>query len=217
MRPGDRNWLAFNIITRRANVVSFFWCPTFKQWFPRCDFDARLHVHDGEACNCLIAREGAPLAHWNHMAAGNRLWRKPMDPDANLAEQRQIIARLKHTDTWADREADLVRLVDLVEALDQWLTQGARTARVRTARTSPTVKNCSPEAGGLPGQKGMAMTPQQRRVIESMDLVRCPNSGTIVPSAKHDDKVYCDCGQTHVKQFCVMASVDAYVTQEDAK
>lgn len=44
-----------------------------------------------------------------------------MDPDANLEEQRELAERLAegHGD-----EADLLRLAELVLALDRWMTAG---------------------------------------------------------------------------------------------
>lgn len=48
-----------------------------------------------------------------------------MDPDANLREQRELAARLLATpaDAWTDdRLADALRLAELVEGLDGWLT-----------------------------------------------------------------------------------------------
>jgi hypothetical protein len=49
-----------------------------------------------------------------------------MDPDANLAEMRRIIARARErTDYDAVNDAiDLDRLADLAEALDEWLSRG---------------------------------------------------------------------------------------------
>ncbi len=44
-----------------------------------------------------------------------------MDPNANLAEQRRILAR---RDAGTARLADYERLADLVAALDQWITGG---------------------------------------------------------------------------------------------
>ena len=47
-----------------------------------------------------------------------------MDPNANLQEQREIVERMlddnsEHIDT-----GDAVRLADLVQALDEWITKG---------------------------------------------------------------------------------------------
>lgn len=46
-----------------------------------------------------------------------------MDPNENLAEQRRIFARL---DAGNEREqtADLERLADLAQALDEWISGG---------------------------------------------------------------------------------------------
>lgn len=43
-----------------------------------------------------------------------------MDPNANLAEQRRIVARILD----GDDSADWSRLAELVQALDEWLTAG---------------------------------------------------------------------------------------------
>ena len=42
-----------------------------------------------------------------------------MDPDANLKEQRRIVTRCINGEPW-----DAERLVDLVEALDNWIKKG---------------------------------------------------------------------------------------------
>jgi hypothetical protein len=50
-----------------------------------------------------------------------------MDPDANLAEQRKIVARLLDDNQRKDdygRAQDANRLAELVQALDEWLTRG---------------------------------------------------------------------------------------------
>jgi len=50
-----------------------------------------------------------------------------MDPDANLAEQRRIAARLLDDNQRKDdygRAQDANRLAELVQALDEWLTRG---------------------------------------------------------------------------------------------
>ena len=50
-----------------------------------------------------------------------------MDPNANLKEQREIVARLQDDDSYvdhADLSATAERLAQLVQALDEWLTQG---------------------------------------------------------------------------------------------
>lgn len=44
-----------------------------------------------------------------------------MDPNANLAEQRRIVARFA---LGKATKADGPRLADLVEALDEWITGG---------------------------------------------------------------------------------------------
>ncbi len=43
-----------------------------------------------------------------------------MDPNANLAEQRRIVAQILD----GDSSADWSRLAELVEALDQWIAGG---------------------------------------------------------------------------------------------
>lgn len=45
-----------------------------------------------------------------------------MDPTANLEEQRRIATLKLTTGTWQD--SDFHRLCELVEALDEWITQG---------------------------------------------------------------------------------------------
>lgn len=45
-----------------------------------------------------------------------------MDPDANLCEQRAIIGR--NIDWLVPDTHDMVRLMDLVNALDEWLSSG---------------------------------------------------------------------------------------------
>ena len=45
-----------------------------------------------------------------------------MDPNANLAEQRRIAARMIENDE--DRPLLAYRLAELVEALDEWITNG---------------------------------------------------------------------------------------------
>lgn len=56
-----------------------------------------------------------------------------MDPNANLEEQRRIVARLIRDEKYPDEmsQAELQtytenasRLVDLVEALDEWISKG---------------------------------------------------------------------------------------------
>lgn len=44
-----------------------------------------------------------------------------MDPTANLAEQRRIVAAVLSGTSHHD---DLTRLAELVEALDEWITRG---------------------------------------------------------------------------------------------
>ena len=49
-----------------------------------------------------------------------------MDPDTNLGEQREIIARMNeaaHKDP-DDFDADVMRLAELMEALDGWISKG---------------------------------------------------------------------------------------------
>lgn len=48
-----------------------------------------------------------------------------MDPTANLAEQRAIVARIIGNDeTEGDPSADWSRLAELVDALDTWIRNG---------------------------------------------------------------------------------------------
>lgn len=46
-----------------------------------------------------------------------------MDPSANLAEMRRIVARVNEGDS-TDHSADLVRLAELFDALDNWIAGG---------------------------------------------------------------------------------------------
>jgi hypothetical protein len=49
-----------------------------------------------------------------------------MDPNANLAEQRRIAERLIMNQIGREQERlhDAARLAELVEALDEWITNG---------------------------------------------------------------------------------------------
>ena len=51
-----------------------------------------------------------------------------MDPNANLTEQRRLIAKLSDPLSplydEQDRQADLGRIVDLAQTLDQWISKG---------------------------------------------------------------------------------------------
>lgn len=47
-----------------------------------------------------------------------------MDPDANLAEIRRIVARVTWGADSVDHIHDLERLAELVEALDNWIVGG---------------------------------------------------------------------------------------------
>lgn len=47
-----------------------------------------------------------------------------MDPDANLKEQREILRRLDGATDEVEVQEDCVRLGELVEALDEWLSNG---------------------------------------------------------------------------------------------
>jgi hypothetical protein len=49
-----------------------------------------------------------------------------MDPNANLAEQRRILDKLRNPfDAYTEEELSLLRrLAELVEAMDEWLTKG---------------------------------------------------------------------------------------------
>lgn len=46
-----------------------------------------------------------------------------MDPNANLFEQRRIIARILDTDRTVD-DTDVQRLAELARALDEWVRSG---------------------------------------------------------------------------------------------
>lgn len=45
-----------------------------------------------------------------------------MDPNANLAEQRRLTARILNNES--DASQDALRLAELAEALDEWITKG---------------------------------------------------------------------------------------------
>jgi len=47
-----------------------------------------------------------------------------MDPDANLEEQREIIARMLDPESESIDSGDAVRLAELAQALDEWLSKG---------------------------------------------------------------------------------------------
>jgi hypothetical protein len=48
-----------------------------------------------------------------------------MDPNANLAEQRRIVARINEEQYSAkDLIYDAIRLAELVQALDEWIAKG---------------------------------------------------------------------------------------------
>ena len=47
-----------------------------------------------------------------------------MDPNANLKEQREIVARMIDEDSESVDTGDAVRLAELVEALDSWISAG---------------------------------------------------------------------------------------------
>lgn len=49
----------------------------------------------------------------------------PMDPNANLNEQREIVKKYFEGGISAEAQLDLLsRLADLVESLDQWISKG---------------------------------------------------------------------------------------------
>ena len=50
-----------------------------------------------------------------------------MDPDANLTEQRRLVARLLNQEP--PHLADYLRLAELVDALDEWLQKGGALPR----------------------------------------------------------------------------------------
>lgn len=47
-----------------------------------------------------------------------------MDPNANLEEQRRIVARLTDGEGPDDPGADAYRLAELAQALDEWISGG---------------------------------------------------------------------------------------------
>lgn len=71
------------------------------------------------------------------------------------------------------------------------------------------------------------ITDAERRAValKLCDFHRCPNTGLVIESIKHDDKALCGCGLpnpevrgetcgTHLKAFLRRASVDDYMAQE---
>lgn len=53
-----------------------------------------------------------------------------MDPNANLAEQRRLVARISSTKQGLGADAiDALRLVELVDALDSWIMNGGALPR----------------------------------------------------------------------------------------
>ena len=47
-----------------------------------------------------------------------------MDPNANLKEQREIIAAMLAEDSEEIDTGDAVRLAELAQALDEWISKG---------------------------------------------------------------------------------------------
>ena len=47
-----------------------------------------------------------------------------MDPNANLNEQRRIIARMLADDSESIDTGDALRLAELAQALDEWIANG---------------------------------------------------------------------------------------------
>jgi len=47
-----------------------------------------------------------------------------MDPNANLAEQRRIVARMLDEESEHIDTGDAVRLAELAQALDEWISKG---------------------------------------------------------------------------------------------
>jgi hypothetical protein len=47
-----------------------------------------------------------------------------MDPTANLQEQRRIIAQMLAEDSQEIDTGDALRLAELAQALDEWITKG---------------------------------------------------------------------------------------------
>jgi len=47
-----------------------------------------------------------------------------VDPQANLLEQRRLVRRILDTDDLSSKAGLAVRLAELVEALDEWISRG---------------------------------------------------------------------------------------------
>jgi len=47
-----------------------------------------------------------------------------MDPNENLREQRRLVRRILDTDDLSSKAGLAVRLAELVEALDEWISRG---------------------------------------------------------------------------------------------
>jgi len=70
------------------------------------------------------------------------------------------------------------------------------------------------------------VTPDQLRVAtELLDFHRCPNTGRVIHSSKHDDKAFCRCGRpnptlpnetphAHFKEHMAPATIEDFVEQE---
>jgi hypothetical protein len=82
---------------------------------------------------CVVCNANNDEGEDHNAADHATAWGTLMDPDGNLKEQREIITWMREQEKKPESEimanADLVaeksdRLVDLVEALDQWITRG---------------------------------------------------------------------------------------------
>lgn len=68
-----------------------------------------------------------------------------MDPDANLSEQRRIIARMLDGTSEAIDTGDAVRLAELARALDEWITRyGFLPAEWITGADDDAPHGCAP-------------------------------------------------------------------------
>lgn len=73
-----------------------------------------------------------------------------MDPDANLAEQRRIIARMLADGSESIDTGDAVRLAELAQALDEWIAKGGFLPKAwvhkthnQVARERKAAKRCA--------------------------------------------------------------------------
>lgn len=61
------------------------------------------------------------------------------DPDANLAEQRLLVARILDEDDYVD-SGDAVRLAELVQSLNEWIENGGFLPKTWVDRLAKDLK-----------------------------------------------------------------------------